>query len=73
VHALRYEPAVGLAACTGRGLFFSEDGGHNWTSVTTSSLTRDVLMGLDPSHRFIVAHIGDGISSCTAQGFAKKS
>ncbi len=72
VHALRYEPAVGLAACTGRGLFFSEDGGHNWSSVTTSSLTRDVLMGLGPSHRFIVAHIGDGISTCTTQGVCKK-
>ena len=72
VHALAYEPAVGLAACTGRGLYFSDDGGHNWTAVTNNSLTRDVLLGLDPKFRFIIAHISGGLSLCDSKGACEK-
>ncbi len=72
VYALRYEPAVGLAACTGRGLHFSDNGGYTWTSVTTNSTTRDVLLGLDPNHRYLVAHLGAGLSACNAEGKCEK-
>ncbi len=68
VHRLRYHPGVGLAACTGSGLAFSEDGGASWTRITTDRLTRDVLMSIDPATRFVVASFGGGLSRCDAEG-----
>ncbi|MCB1154738.1 MAG: hypothetical protein H6684_07740 [Deltaproteobacteria bacterium] len=68
VWKLRYHPSVGLAACTGRGLYFSEDGGAAWTQVTSDARTRDVIMSSDPNKRYLVALYGGGLTRCTAGG-----
>lgn len=68
VFRLRYEPAVGLAACTGRGLFFSRDGGVGWEKVTGDARTRDVLMTPLAEGRFLIARYGGGVQSCGAEG-----
>ncbi|MCB1154876.1 hypothetical protein KDL45_14570 [bacterium] len=68
VWKLRYHPSVGLAACTGRGLYFSENGGADWTQITTDARTRDVVMGSNPDKRYLVALYGGGLQRCSAQG-----
>jgi len=68
VFRLRFHPAVGLAACTGRGLFLSRDGGENWEQITSDVTCRDVLLSPDPARRFLVGLYGGGLLRCNAKG-----
>lgn len=68
IHRLRYHAAVGLAAATGKGVFISPDGGTKWEPVTNDPLTRDVMLSLDPQHRYLVATFGNGLQTCDERG-----
>ncbi|MCZ7583262.1 MAG: hypothetical protein M5R36_07965 [Deltaproteobacteria bacterium] len=68
VFRLRYEPAVGLAACTGRGLYLSTDGGSTWTQAVADPLVRDVILSPGASNRYVIATYGNGLKRCSAAG-----